>query len=152
MVHALHEAWRVVRTATNHANPTPPHTRGVLDIRPSTSEPMIYVRLHNGQEVRCGPVTCKDTSVDSHRNADQTTLRALSDGWFTLGAKRHFEWIDEYDTVDDLVTGVEEDWSAREVHQDVVLRLMQVMYDSMPNARALIKQRISVRLLHKALG
>jgi hypothetical protein len=149
MGHALREARRVVRSTTNFASNEPPFIQGVLDVRPCTYDPVIYVRLANGQEVRCGPIAYEGTAVNRHRHAEQTTQKALSKGWFTEDAKRDFEWIDEYDTVDDLVTSVEEDWSSRILVEDVALRMMRIMDDALPGAQPVIRHWIGVRLLNK---
>lgn len=151
MVHALKEAWRVIRGETNNFSNGPPYRRGLLDIRPRTSDPMIYVCLPGGREELCGPLTSTSTSVDKHSNAERAVKRAVDEGWFRLSAQRDFDWVDEYDTADDLVESIEEDWSSRSLEEDVALNLIKTMENCPPSTRALIKQRIGVRILQKAM-
>lgn len=150
MVHALQEAWRVVRFAPNYDFDKPPFRSGVLDIRPQTADPMIFVRLYDGREVHCGTVQYKTNAVALHTKAENYVQLSLQEGWFIMGAERDFEWVDKYDAIDDLIESVEEDWPSRTVDEDVALRLMQVMQDSMPGAQILIRQRIGLRMLQKA--
>ncbi|MFQ5410485.1 MAG: hypothetical protein ACE5FI_18915, partial [Anaerolineales bacterium] len=71
MVHALSEAQRVVRATVPDADTGPPFARGVLDIRPRPSDPVVAVRTRAGGEVSCGPLRRLDPDNDHTAAAEQ---------------------------------------------------------------------------------
>ena len=136
MVHALHETWRVTRDE-------------VFDIRPHVFAPLIYVRDRNGGEAFCGELTWCDDSGQHHIQSDAALARVIAVGKFVIAKEDHFDWFETFDTADELVEQVHDDWITWTVDEDVALRLMRAMKDSGRGAKAFIKQGIGVRLLKR---
>lgn len=149
MVHALREAWRVMRAAGASAQP-PPFDKGVLlDIRPLPGDPLVGVRHGDGRETRCGALRPKDPSYDRHAAADGAVEAALAQGWFVAAATRTFDWIDEYETLAELLEDVEEEWSTRLVDEDAVLGLVKELDRAGRGTVPVIRQSVAVRALRK---
>lgn len=133
MVHALHEAARVARSV-------------VVDIRPRVEPPEVWVRTLAGQEVSCGGLVWKGGEVYVHRAANEAVRTALADGLFVSAATGSFEWLDQFESIEELVEMVEEDWDNWTVGEDTALRLVKV---GQPGAVPFIRQGIQLQVLRK---
>lgn len=136
MVHALHQIWRVTRST-------------VLDIRPLALSPLIYVRDRNGVDTFCGELTWCDDSGQHHIQSDAALARAISDGKFVVEAQDQFNWFDTFETTDELVEQVHDEWITWTVGEDAALKLMRVMETAGQGAIPYLRQGIGVRVLKK---
>lgn len=136
MVHALHETWRVTRSE-------------VLDIRPLALAPLVFVRDRNGGSTFCGELKWCDDSGQHHIQSDTALARVIADNKFVITQEDRFDWHDTFNTADELVEQVHDDWLTWTVDEDTALKLMRTMKDSGRGAVAFIKQGIGVRLLKK---
>ncbi len=134
MVHALHETWRVTRSE-------------VLDIRPLALAPLVFVRDRNGGSTFCGELKWCDDSGQHHIQSDTALARVIADNKFVITKEDRFDWYDTFNTADELVEQVHDDWLTWTVDEDTALKLMRTMKDSGRSAVAFIKQGIGVRLL-----
>lgn len=139
MVHALKETWRVTRAH-------------VLDIRPLVGAPKVFVSdaRHGAKrsETLCGSLRPCSAEADMHAKADAAVDRVAAEGWFTTAAMQTFEWTDWFDSADELVEAVHEEWESWAVEEDTALKLMHTMERAGRGAAA-IRQSIGVRLLKK---
>ena len=136
MVHALHETWRVTRSE-------------VLDIRPLALSPLVFVRDRNGGDTFCGELKWCDDSGQHHIQSDTALARVVAEDKFIIAKEDRFDWYDTFETTDELVEQVHDDWLTWSVDEDTALKLMRAMKDSGRGATAFIRQGIGVRLLKK---
>ena len=134
MVHALHETWRVSRNE-------------VLDIRPLALSPLVYVRDRNGGDTFCGELKWHDDSGQHHIQSDEALATIVAEGKLIIVQEDRFDWYDTFDTADELVEHVHDDWLTWVVDEDTALKLMRAMKESGRGATAFIRQGIGVRLL-----
>jgi len=137
MVHALNEAWRVARAE-------------VLDIRPLIGEPQVIVRDRHGREWACGGLFWNGGDPEGHPEADEALRRVLAEDRFKIESETRFDWIDEYESAEELVESVDEDWTSRSINEDTALKLAQAMEEA--GTTPFIRQPIGVRLLIKKPG
>ena len=136
MVHALKEAWRAARAE-------------VLDIRPLVGAPQVIVRDRRGRHWACGGLHWDGGDSEGHPEAEEAVMRVVAEGRFKIESAAHFDWIDEYESANELIESVEEDWASRGMGEDTALRLAQSLADAGPGAVPFIRQPIGVRLLRK---
>jgi len=118
MVHALHEAWRVLLP------------RGILiDLRPLCSDAPLEI-VFAGSSALAGPV---DMSPDIAHEiaADQAIDSVVGDGIFNKIQLDHFDFAFYWDTVADMLADLDEYWK-----DEVILRAGVIR-----RARALLKKR-----------
>ena len=148
MVHALDEAWRVLCLA-DHKQSGPPFRNGLIDIRPQPGDPMVVVYSRDGEEINCGPLRSKESGYNRHQSAEQALKTVAEAGKFSIAEARAFEWIDEYESADELSKDVDEGWSTRMLDEDTALALMHAL-DRLDGAgTAIIRQSIRIRFLRK---
>ena len=137
MVHALTEAARVAQTT-------------VLDIRPLLEPPEIWVRNRAGADARCGGLQRKPDAPPSHVSAAKAVARAVNDSLFTIEKVERFEWIDVYESIDELIEEVAEEWENWLIEEDVSLKLVREMERAGRGAQPFIRQGIQAQVLKKA--
>ena len=148
MVHALNEAWRVLRRS-DHDQSAPPFRHGLIDIRPQPGDPLVVVQSQAGEEINCGPLRSKESGYNRHESAEQALDAVVGAGKYSIAEARAFEWIDEYESADELSTDVDESWSTRMLDEDTTLALMHAL-DRLDGAgTAIIRQSIRIRFLRK---
>ena len=135
MVHALHETWRVTRSE-------------VLDIRPLALAVSLCSRSKRRRHL-CGELKWCDDSGQHHIQSDTALARVVAEDKFIIAKEDRFDWYDTFETTDELVEQVHDDWLTWSVDEDTALKLMRAMKDSGRGATAFIKQGIGVRLLKK---
>lgn len=138
MVHALKEAWRVTRAE-------------VLDIRPLVGEPQVIVRDRRGRDWACGGLHWDGGDPEGHPEAEEAVMRVVAEGRFKIESTAQFDWIDEYESADELIESVEEDWASRGISEDTALQLARSIADAGLGAAPFIRQPVGVRLLRKII-
>ena len=138
MVHALTEAARVAQTT-------------VLDIRPLIEPPEIWVRDQRaGAEARCGALQRKPDAPPSHVSAANAVARVVAEGLFTIEKIERFEWIDVYESIDELIEEVAEEWENWLIEEEVSLKLVRELERAGRGAQPFIRQDIQAQVLKKA--
>ena len=133
MVHALREAARVTRSV-------------VVDIRPRVEPPQVWVRTRTGAEALCGGLVWKGGPVYIHLAANEAVQAALDQKLFEVESAGSFEWLDSFDSTEELVELVEEDWDNWTVGEETALRLVKLMESG---AGPFIRQGIQAQVLKK---
>lgn len=133
---ALAEAMRVSRGT-------------LLDVRVTMPPPEIWVRNRAGQDMNCGPLT-RQADMEHNIAATQTMEWALREGWFTVGASRQFDWIDAYESGDELVAEVSDEWENWIIGEDLSLRLARILADAGRGAIPFIRQGVLAQVLRMA--
>lgn len=133
MVHALLETARVTRSV-------------VVDIRPRVEAPEVWVRTRTGAEVLCGALLWKGGEIYVHGAATEAVQTVITQGAFAIESTGSFEWIDQFESTDELVEIVEEDWDNWSVGEETALRLLNAME---PGATLFVRQGIQVQVLRK---
>ncbi len=136
MVHALKETWRVSRAH-------------LLDIRPRLGEPQVIVRDRNGRDTICGGLHWNGDDPEGHPLAEAALSQVIAEGLFTIVAEKQFDWIDAYESVDELVEAINEEWESRSLGEEAALKLMRAMEAAGRGAVPFIRQPIGIRLLKK---
>lgn len=140
MVHALKETWRV---SGAH----------LLDIRPRLGEPQVIVRDRDRRDTICGGLHWnggrQDSGAEGHPHAEAALSQVIAEGIFTVVAEKQFDWIDAYESVDELVEAVNEEWESRSLGEEAALKLMRTMEAAGRGAVPFIRQPIGLRLLKK---
>jgi hypothetical protein len=136
MVHALKETWRV---SGAH----------LLDIRPRLGEPQVIVRDRDGRDTICGGLHWNGDDPEGHPHAEAALSRVVAEGLFTVIAEKQFDWIDAFESVDELVESVGEEWESRNLGEEAALKLMRTMETAGRGAVPFIRQPIGIRLLKK---
>jgi SAM-dependent methyltransferase len=133
---ALSEAVRVASSA-------------VLDIRAGVTPPAIFLRTQAGDDILCGPL--KRTVGDTHSNegASRVVAEAVKAGRLVVSAAQEFDWVDVYDTADEMVSEIAEEWQSWVIDEDTVLRLMRLLEMHGRGARPFVRQGIRAQLLRK---
>ncbi len=148
MVHALNEAWRVLRLS-DHNQSVPPYQRGLIDIRPWHGDPLVVVKSHAGEEINCGPLRPKESGYTHYSDAEQALETVVAANKFSIAESHTFEWIDEFESADELATEVDESWSSRMLDEDTALALMHALERLDGAGTAIIRQSIRIRFLRK---
>ncbi len=136
MVHALKETWRV----------TGAH---LLDVRPRPGEPQVIARDRNGRDTICGGLHWNGGGPEGHPRAEAALSQVIAEGLFTIVVEKQFDWIDAYESVDELVEAVNEEWESRSLGEEAALKLMRTMEAAGRGAVPFIRQPIGIRLLKK---
>jgi hypothetical protein len=136
MVHALKEIWRVTRVH-------------VLDIRPRPGEPQVIVRDRNGRDTICGGLHWNGGDPEGHPHAEGALSQVIAEGWFTIAAEEQFDWIDAFESVDELVESISEEWESRNLGEETALKLVRAVEAAGRGATPFIRQPIGIRLLQK---
>ena len=136
MVHALTEAARVAQTT-------------VLDIRPLIEPPEIWVRDQAGADTRCGGLQRKPDAPPSHISAANAMAQVVAEGLFAIEKVERFEWIDVYESLDELIEAVAEEWENWLIEEDVSLKLVREMERAGRGAQPFIRQGIQAQVLKK---
>ncbi len=136
MVHALDETWRVTRAH-------------VLDVRPRVGEPQVMVRDRHGRETVCGGLHWNGADPEGHFHADTALARVIAAGKFAAVAEKQFDWIDAYESVDELAESISDDWVSRELGEETALKVMRTLETAGRGAAPFIRQQIGIRLLKK---
>lgn len=140
MVHALKETWRVSRAH-------------LLDIRPRLGEPQVIVRGRDERDTVCGGLHWnggrQDSGAEGHPHAEAALSQVIAEGMFTVVAEKQFDWIDVFESVEELVESVAEDWESRALGEEAALKLMRAMEAAGRGAVPFIRQPIGLRLLKK---
>jgi len=118
----------------------------LLDLRVTLPPPEIWVRNRAGLDIECGPLT-RQADMQHNVAATQIMEWALREGWFTVAASRQFDWIDAYESSDELVAEVSDDWENWTIGEDVSLRLMRTLADAGRGAVPFIKQGVMAQVL-----
>ena len=136
MVHALQETWRVT-----HVH--------VLDVRPRVGEPQVIVRDRDGWDTICGGLHWNGDDPEGHPHAEAALARVIAEGKFVVAAEKEFDWIDSYESVDELVESINDDWVSRGLGEETALKLMRAMETAGRGATPFIRQQVGMRLLRK---
>lgn len=134
-MHALREAVRVSRGT-------------VLDIRATLPPPLVWVRNRAGQDINCGPVSRK-TESEHNLAANQAVGQALSDGWLMVADSRQFDWVDVYESGDELVEEVSDEWENWYIGEDLSIKLARALSDAGRGAVPFITQGVQAQVLKK---
>lgn len=133
---ALSEACRVSRGT-------------LLDVRVTLSPPEIWVRNRARRDINCGPLT-RQADMDHNIAATQIMDWALREGWFTVAASRQFDWIDAYESGDELIAEVSDEWENWAVGEDASLCLARTLADAGRGAVPFIRQGVLAQVLKVA--
>jgi SAM-dependent methyltransferase len=118
----------------------------LLDVRVTVPPPEIWVRNRAGRDLKCGPLT-RNADMEHNIAATQITDWALHESWFTVAAAREFDWIDAYESGDELIAEVSDEWENWVVGEDASLRLARTLSDAGRGAVPFIKQGVLAQLL-----
>ncbi len=151
MGHALDETLRVVRPALPSLRAGGPWRRGVLDVRPrpDIGAPQVVVRAPAGQMWPCGALISSEERLARHAAAERLITGRIASGKLQLLAQREFDWSDTYESADDLVEHVLNDWVSHTMPETVALTLAQRMADAPKRSVPMLRQPIGLRLLHQ---
>jgi SAM-dependent methyltransferase len=132
---ALREAVRVSRET-------------ILDIRATLPPPLVWVRNRSGQDINCGPVSRK-TESEHNLTANEAVAQAIRDGWLTVTASRQFDWVDVYESGDELVGEVSDEWENWYIGEDLSIKLARALSDAGRGAVPFITQGVQAQVLKK---
>ncbi len=121
----------------------------LLDVRVTLPPPEIWVRNRAGRNINCGPLT-RQADMEHNIAATQIMDWALREGWFTVVAARQFDWIDAYESGDELVAEVSDDWENWIIGEDVSIRLARTLADAGRGAVPFIRQGVLAQVLKVA--
>ncbi len=134
---ALREAWRVAKGI-------------VLDIRAVLAPPEIWVRSTARGDLRCGPLTRREPHTHYNEEASQALTAAIQAGWFIPTERREFEWLDVYETVDEMVGEITDEWESWIIDEDLALKVVQTVADAGRGAVPFVRQGVQAQLLRKS--
>lgn len=136
---ALREAFRVARSV-------------ILDIRAVLDPPEMWLRDSHGRELRCGPLQRAPGDTHSNEGASLAVAGALEAGWLRLADYRDFVWLDVYETVDEMLSEITEEWQSWVVDEEVVLRLMRLAAEVGRGAIPYVRQGVRAQVLTRVRG
>lgn len=134
---ALREAWRVARST-------------VLDIRAVLTPPEIWVRTNARGDLNCGPLTRREPHTHYNEEASQALDAALRDGWLRLVDRREFEWIDTYETVDEMIGEITDEWDSWIIEEDLALKTVRTFAEAGRGAIPFVRQGVHIQRLQKS--
>jgi len=133
---ALREAWRVAKTT-------------VLDVRAVLAPPEIWVRTASKGDLNCGPLTRREPHTHYNEEASDALALALNQGLFALSDHREFDWIDTYETVDELIGEITDEWESWIIDEDLALRTVRTASEAGRGAIPFVRQGVQAQRLQK---
>lgn len=121
----------------------------VLDIRAVLAPPEIWIRTQNNGDLNCGPLTKREPHTHYNEEASQIVNAALTEGWLRLEDRREFEWIDVYETVDELIGEITDEWESWIIEEDLALKTVNTFAQAGRGAVPFVRQGVQAQLLCK---